>query len=214
MHFPYLTAASLSIDSPRFAMGSSHPLKIFEPLWRAHPKEEKKENGREEDQGERIVRKRSALALSPPRLNSPVQTPDGPCLRPQLQFPFSEVRTGSVFGFFHPFSLCYNNIVALFPTTKGREDEDDVVLDNDCGRPTNRPSVRPTKRPPSLLSPPAVPRAPALRSPSANRSHVVTMNFSRSIAPSPKEEIAPFPLGLEGLMVQRSHTVRLIDMSD
>ena len=45
---------------------------------------------------------------------------------------------------------------------------------------------------------------PALR-PSANRSQVVTMNFSRSIAPSPEEEIAPFPLGLEvirGFMVQ------------
>ena len=118
-----------------------------------------------------------------------------------LRRPKSELVLSSAFSIL---SLSYNNIVALFPTTKGREDEDDVVLDNDCGRPNHQQTVRPTDQATAaVFIEPAGGPPPALRSPSANRSHVVTMNFSRSIAPSPKEEIVPFPLGLEGLIPLR-----------
>ena len=60
-------------------MGSSHPLKTFEPLRRAHPKAEEKENGRE-DQRERIVLSRRSRPLS---YSIELSYPDGPCLWPQ-----------------------------------------------------------------------------------------------------------------------------------
>ena len=197
-------------------MGSSHPLKTFEPLRRAHPKAEEKENGRE-DQGERIVLSRRTRPLS---YSIELSYPDGTCLWPQPWLAtVSVVRNPNWFclRLFPSFLSPLQQYCRTVPPRRRRDERTKAMLSltmTAAEKQTDQQTVRPTKRPPSLLSPPAVPRPPALRSPSANRSHVVTMNFSRSIAPSPKEEISPFPLGLEGIMVQRSHTVRLIDMSD